>query len=367
MSECFDQSLFKEYQFIRQVGKGAYGVVFEANRRISGERVAIKKCFGCFQNTTDAQRIYREVSALMSMSHPNILRLRDVLIPSTHSLDIYVITEFVPIDLAAVIKHGLLQDVHRLYITYQILKGLDYMHRITLLHRDIKPSNILLDSHCNVRLCDFGLVRLQDSDSFNSNKTDYVATRWYRAPEIILGSKAYSFPVDLWATGTILAEMYSGKQLFPGTSTLNQLERIIELTGFPSDEELVALGGMSSFGLLQNVSNTLHVHSLAEFVPHASHVVLDLLRQMLQFSPSERISASMAMRHGAFAKFHTIDPTPIPEHPYKPKVADSVRLSPMDYRSLLDNEVREWKVHAKVLGDFETRPDVIAPMSIIGS
>lgn len=367
MSESLDQVVFKDYQIIRQVGKGAYGVVFEAKHRVSGDRIAIKKCFGCFQNTTDAQRVYREVSALTSMSHQNILRLHDALIPSAHALDMYLITEFVPIDLAAAIKAGLLHDVHRLYITYQTLKGLEYMHKRGLIHRDIKPSNILLDSLCHVKLCDFGLVTFQDDNFSNQRKTEYVATRWYRAPEIILGSKAYSYPVDVWATGTILAEMYTGRQLFAGTSTLNQLERIMELTGFPSDEDLVALGGMSSFGLSQNVSNTLHVHSIAEFVPQASHVVLDLLRQMLQFSPIARVIAAEALHHGAFAKFHLTEVDLKLEPISKPRATDIVRLSPVEYRGLLDSELQVWRMHAQKMIDNNIQSETFTLSCSIGS
>ena len=115
------------------------------------------------------------------------------------------------------------------------------MHTGNVIHRDIKPSNILLNSECLVKLADFGLARSIDSDN-NSNNilTEYIATRWYRAPEILLGSTRYSKAVDMWSVGCILGELLGGKPMFPGTSTLNQLDRICELTGMPTQEDIDA-------------------------------------------------------------------------------------------------------------------------------
>jgi mitogen-activated protein kinase 15 len=108
------------------------------------------------------------------------------------------------------------------YITYQILRSLKYVHSADLIHRDLKPSNILLDSECNVKIADFGLARsLSEQEDETAILTEYVATRWYRAPEILLGSTRYSKAVDMWSVGCILGEMINGKAVFPGTSTLN--------------------------------------------------------------------------------------------------------------------------------------------------
>lgn len=113
-----------------------------------------------------------------------------------------------------------------------------------LVHRDMKPSNLLLNSECHVKVCDFGLARSLDNDEnqgVNPILTDYVATRWYRAPEILLGSTQYTKGVDMWSIGCIVGELVNGQPMFPGTSTMNQLDRIVEITGFPSKQEIAAM------------------------------------------------------------------------------------------------------------------------------
>ena len=138
-----------------------------------------------------------------------------------------------------------MEEIHKKFIVYQILKALKYIHSGELIHRDLKPSNILLNSECHMKLADFGLARSialneEDSSTYAANLdppvlTEYVATRWYRAPEILLGSTNYTKAVDMWSIGCIIGELVVGKAIFPGTSTLNQIERILELIGKPSD------------------------------------------------------------------------------------------------------------------------------------
>lgn len=138
--------------------------------------------------------------------------------------DLYLVFDFMDTDLHAVIRAGILEEIHKKYIIYQILKSLKYMHTGELIHRDLKPSNILLNSECHVKVADFGLARsvaYNDEDGSPPVLTEYVATRWYRAPEILLGSTRYTKAVDMWSVGCILGELIIGKAIFPGTSTLN--------------------------------------------------------------------------------------------------------------------------------------------------
>lgn len=125
-------------------------------------------------------------------------------------------------DLHAVIKAGILKQVHKQYIIYQLLKGIKYIQSGDIIHRDLKPSNILINSECLIKIADFGLARsINQTEEKDAIMTEYVATRWYRAPEIVLGSNKYSKAVDMWSVGCILAELINGKALFPGKSSLN--------------------------------------------------------------------------------------------------------------------------------------------------
>ncbi|KAF4706000.1 hypothetical protein FOZ63_008174, partial [Perkinsus olseni] len=168
-----------------------------------------------------------------------------------------------------------------------------------MLHRDIKPSNILLNSDCQVKVCDFGLARsvvqMQDAGS-NPVLTDYVATRWYRAPEILLGSTSYTKGVDMWSVGCILGELISGKPIFPGTSTMNQLDRIMEVTGRPTPSDIEGMQSPFAATMLESLPAT-RPRPLTEMFPSASVEALDLLRLCLQFNPGKRISATEALKH----------------------------------------------------------------------
>lgn len=140
------------------------------------------------------------------------------------------------------IRANILEPIHKSFVVYQLVKSLYFMHTAELLHRDVKPSNLLLNADCLVKLCDFGLCRSSADAATRKDivLTDYVATRWYRAPEILLGSTEYTAAVDMWSVGCILGEMLTCKPVFPGNSTMNQLDRILAITGRPSVEDLAA-------------------------------------------------------------------------------------------------------------------------------
>ena len=223
MSEEIEAHVLKKYEILQKLGKGAYGIVWKAIDKKTRDIVALKKNFDAFQNATDAQRTFREILFLQELSgHENIIRLLNV-IRAENDRDIYLVFDYMETDLHAVIRANILEDIHKQYIIYQTLKCLKYMHSAEVLHRDLKPSNILLNSECHVKVADFGLARSIASKESDSQPllTDYVATRWYRAPEILLGSTKYTKGVDMWSLGCILAELLLGKPVFPGTSTLN--------------------------------------------------------------------------------------------------------------------------------------------------
>lgn len=222
-----------------ETGSQAYGVVWKSLDKRTRQIVALKKIFDAFQNATDAQRTFREIMFLQELNnHDNIIRLLNVL-KAENDRDIYLVFEYMETDLHAVVRANILQDIHKQYVCYQLLRALKYMHSGQVLHRDIKPSNLLLNSECQVKLADFGLARSvaqlhTEGQNGSPVLTDYVATRWYRSCEILLGSGTYTYGVDMWSTGCILGEMLNGRTLFPGNSTQNQVDKIVAVTGRPT-------------------------------------------------------------------------------------------------------------------------------------
>jgi mitogen-activated protein kinase 15 len=165
-------------------------------------------------------------------------------IGSLNEKDIYLLFEYMDIDLYSLIREEMLKEQHKKFIVYQIAKAFHYLHSAGLIHRDIKPSNILVNEECNAKVCDFGLIRSLSAEAEAEQETvltEYIATRWYRAPEILLGSKKYSTAADVWSFGCLIGELFSGKPMFPGHSTLNQIERVITWTGPPTIQDLQSL------------------------------------------------------------------------------------------------------------------------------
>jgi len=187
---------------------------------------------------------------------------------------------------------------------YQSCNGLMYMHSAELIHRDLKPANILMTSECLVKIADLGLARSLQANNKNT-LTDYVATRWYRAPEILLGSVAYGKPVDMWSMGIIFGEMLGGKAVFPGSSTLNQLERICAVVGMPNDEEIQSMQSPFAKTMIDNLKVEGKGKGWQHMYPKASKVELDLLRELMHFDPGKRLTAQGSLSHEYCKVFHS--------------------------------------------------------------
>eukprot|EP00210_Caulerpa_lentillifera_P004560 g4350.t1 len=342
MSEVVDDIVLRKYELKRKLGKGAYGIVWQAIDRRTHQVVAVKKIFDAFQNATDAQRTFREIMFLQEVSgHENIIRLLNVL-KAANDRDIYLVFEYMETDLHAVIRANILEDVHKRFIMYQLFKSLKYLHSGELLHRDIKPNNLLLNSDCSLKLADFGLARslsslLQD-DGTIAVLSDYVATRWYRAPEILLGCKKYSFGVDMWSSGCILAELIGSKPVFPGSSTLDQLERIAEVTGPPSRMDLAATQSSYSAIMLEGCRFAPQ-RKLTSMFPDISPDAEDLLRSLLQFNPDKRITAEEALRHPYVSQFHNPLDEPCASKVFTTPINENTQFSIHHYRTTLYAEI----------------------------
>lgn len=319
----------------------AYGIVWKCEDKQTGEIVALKKIFGAFQNATDAQRTFREIVFLKEFGdHDNIVLLKEV-IRADNDKDIYLVFEHMEIDLHAVVRANILEEVHKRYIIYQVLKAMKYIHSGQVLHRDMKPSNLLLNSECFVKVADFGLARSIDAQEDPNQVsmpvlTDYVATRWYRAPEILLGSTKYTKGVDMWSVGCILGELLGGKPVFPGNSTMNQLDRIIEVTGRPTPQDIEAIQSPFASSMLEGLPPS-HPRSLRHMFPNASDDALDLFEKMIRFNPDKRITADEALRHEYVAQFHNEDEEPVCKHKIVVPIDDNKKFSISEYRNKLYN------------------------------
>uniref|UniRef100_A0A8C8AA50 Mitogen-activated protein kinase 15 n=1 Tax=Otus sunia TaxID=257818 RepID=A0A8C8AA50_9STRI len=339
----------QKYEIKRRLGKGAYGIVWKAVDRRTGEIVAVKKIFDAFRNRTDAQRTFREIMFLQEFGeHPNIIKLLDV-IRAQNDKDIYLIFESMETDLHAVIKKGnLLKDIHKCYILYQLLKATKFIHSGNVIHRDQKPSNILLDADCFVKLCDFGLARSlcqMNEDQGNPPLTEYVATRWYRAPEILLSSQSYTKGVDMWSIGCILGELLLGKPLFPGTSTMNQMEQILRVIPAPSPEDILAVQSDYRASVINHMSSRQRV-TFEEILPSSTPLpALDLLKKLLVFNPNKRLTAEEALQHPYVKRFHCPAREPSLDYDVILPLGDDIQLSVAEYRNKLYEMILEKKLN----------------------
>eukprot|EP00761_Pharyngomonas_kirbyi_P010205 gb/GECH01010223.1/.p1 GENE.gb/GECH01010223.1/~~gb/GECH01010223.1/.p1 ORF type:complete len:231 (+),score=35.81 gb/GECH01010223.1/:1-693(+) len=211
------------YEILEKVGEGAYGEVMKCKHKDNGEIVAIKK-FKEADNMMDKEQskktMFRELKLLREVKHDNIVSMKEAF---RRKGRLYIVFEFVEETLLDLIEDqpkGMgMMSIRR--IMYQVAKAVQYCHAKDIIHRDIKPENILIDKDRNVKICDFGFAR--NASAKHRALTDYVATRWYRAPELLLGSSNYDKQVDIWAMGCIMGEMVDGKPLFPGETELDQL------------------------------------------------------------------------------------------------------------------------------------------------
>ncbi|ETW03352.1 CMGC/MAPK protein kinase [Aphanomyces invadans] len=291
----------KRYQMIKAVGQGAYGCVIAASDTETGQSLAIKNVPNAFNDLVDAKRILREIRLMMHLNHPYLVNLLDLIRPTSlrDFTDVYIVTDLMETDLHRVIhSNQTITDDHLQYFLYQMLVAIKYVHSAEVLHRDLKPSNILVNSDCDVKLCDFGLAR--GVQGVDSGLTEYVVTRWYRAPELLLSSK-YDKPVDVWAIGCILAEMIGRRPLFPGQDYLHQLKIIMDVVGSPEESSLDFITNPKAkrFILKQPKKPRLPLNSI---YPRATDLCLDLLDKMLAFDPRTRITIDDALEHPYLAQ-----------------------------------------------------------------
>ena len=350
----------ERYEYIKQIGVGAYGVVISCYDKKTNRNVAIKKVGNAFEDLIDAKRIVREIKLLRYFKHDNIVSLIDIQKPPkrTGFEDIYIITDLMETDLHRVIySRQELTDDHIQYFIYQILRGVLYMHSANIIHRDLKPANILANKNCDLKICDLGLGRAEvydydekkpskktkkkpktdDSDSEEDPElTEYVITRWYRAPEVILCPSHYAKAVDIWSVGCIFAELLGRQPLFPGDHYLDQIQKIIAVTGTPKMEDLDFIQKKEAKEFfLKLVKRTKLTWS--SLFPNANPIALDLLEKMLTFNPKKRYTVDQCISHPYFEGLHDPEQEPMTTSPFD-WTFDAVELTKENLQSMIYDE-----------------------------
>uniref|UniRef100_A0A3P9K8T1 mitogen-activated protein kinase n=1 Tax=Oryzias latipes TaxID=8090 RepID=A0A3P9K8T1_ORYLA len=321
----------ERYQNLTPVGSGAYGSVCSAYDVVLRQKVAVKKLSRPFQSLIHGRRSYRELRLLKHMKHENVIGLLDVFTPAATLEDfneLYLVTNLMGADLNNIVKFQRLSDEHVQFLIYQLLRGLKYIHSAGLIHRDLKPSNVAVNEDCELRILDFGLARQTDDEM-----TGYVATRWYRAPEIMLNWMHYNQNVDIWSVGCIMGELLKGKVLFPGTDYIDQLKRIMEVVGTPTPDLLKKICS-------EHVRTSTY-YKLFPTSVFVSALAVDLLKRMLVLDCDGRISASEALSHPYFSQYH--DPDDEPEAPPYDQTPESKDRTLEEWKELVFEEVNSFK------------------------
>ncbi|WKY05740.1 hypothetical protein Q1695_006163 [Nippostrongylus brasiliensis] len=349
----------KRYVNLKFLNAGAQGTVVSADDTLTGTKVAIKKMQQPFVMTMSARRAYREFILLTTVKHPNIIRLLSAFTPQTELSrfrEVYLVMELMSHNLHEVITKLRLDHRTLSFFVYQMLCAIKHLHNSGVIHRDLKPSNIVVNDKCVLKVLDFGLARKKVVDTA-MRMSDYVVTRYYRAPEVILGLQ-YSEKVDIWSVGCIFAEMINHRVLFPGTDRVDQWSKIINEMGTPGEDFIAKLGN----------SAAMYVRSLPvqvgkpmeQLVPDCNFLkdtenpranltadcARDLLAKMLVINPDNRYSVEESLNHPYVKVWFREDEVNAAqsENRYNEEI-DSADKPLNEWKELIYGEVKQFESH----------------------
>eukprot|EP00930_Biecheleria_cincta_P006695 TRINITY_DN107759_c0_g1_i1.p1 TRINITY_DN107759_c0_g1~~TRINITY_DN107759_c0_g1_i1.p1 ORF type:complete len:433 (+),score=54.64 TRINITY_DN107759_c0_g1_i1:167-1465(+) len=281
------------YVVTKTLGEGTYGSVLRGKNKDTGEVVAIKKMKQKIYSWDDCMKL-REIESLRKLNHPNIVKLKEVI---RENDILHMVFEHMEGNIYELMKGRTgrpFPEPQIRNIMFQTCQSLNYMHKQGFFHRDMKPENLLYTGD-TVKLADFGLAReIRARPPF----TDYVSTRWYRAPEVLLRNPRYNSPIDVWACGGIMAELYTLRPLFPGSSESDQLYKTCTVLGSPKQDQWPE--GHKLAAKIGYRWPTLVPTSLSVLIPNASPEALALMERTLQWDPSSRASTATMLQHSYF-------------------------------------------------------------------
>ncbi|KAK5078992.1 negative regulator of the PHO system [Lithohypha guttulata] len=283
------------FQQLEKLGEGTYATVYKGRNRQTGELVALKEIHLDSEEGTPSTAI-REISLMKELKHENIVTLHDVIHTENKLMLVF---EYMDKDLKKYMDargdRGSLDSPTIKRFMQDLLRGTAFCHENRVLHRDLKPQNLLINTKGQLKLADFGLARAFGIpvNTFSNE----VVTLWYRAPDVLLGSRTYNTSIDIWSAGCIMAEMYTGRPLFPGTTNEDQLQKIFRLMGTPSERTWPGISQLPEYkgNFPSYATQSLHI-----LLPQVDNLGLDLISKLLQLRPENRISAQEALRHPWF-------------------------------------------------------------------
>ncbi|XP_054830682.1 cyclin-dependent kinase-like 5 isoform X3 [Eublepharis macularius] len=317
-------NVMNKFEILGVVGEGAYGVVLKCRHKETHEIVAIKKFKDSEENEEVKETTLRELKMLRTLKQENIVELKEAF---RRRGKLYLVFEYVEknmLELLEEMPNGVPPEKVKSYI-YQLIKAIHWCHKNDIVHRDIKPENLLISHNDVLKLCDFGFAR-NLSEGSNANYTEYVATRWYRSPELLLGAP-YGKSVDMWSVGCILGELSDGQPLFPGESEIDQLFTIQKVLGpLPAEQMKLFYSNPRFHGLRFPAVN--HPQSLERrYLGILSGVILDLMKNLLKLDPGDRYLTEQCLNHPSFQTQRLLDRSPSRSTKRKPYHGDSNTLS----------------------------------------
>jgi serine/threonine protein kinase len=287
----------KEYRWVKVIGQGTFGTVYQAYHVKSLETCAIKKVY------QDPKCRNREFSITIELNHLNVIRIHNYFFTKSEENDQEIFLNIV-MDYFPTTLHRILRYYHKMgkqfppmlakLLIYQMLRSLAYIRGLNILHRDIKPPNLLVDTKdYRLVLCDFGTSKKFDPED---DSVAYICSRYYRSPELILGSKNYGFEIDTWAAGCVIGEIFLGEPLFCGNNNKEQFLRICHILGPPTQNELESMG----YDHPINIPKFTPISLKRKMGPNEDPLLVDLMSKLLAYSPKNRIKPFHALTHPYF-------------------------------------------------------------------
>lgn len=286
----------EDYLVLGRVGEGAHGIVMKCRHKISGQVVALKKVPLKRLEDGISEATIREIKALQQLESQFVVKLYDVF---PQGMGFVLVFEFMVSDLSEVIKDAqnpLSQEEVKGYML-MLLRGVAFLHEREVMHRDLKPANLLISAEGRLKIADFGLSRICRRGE-ERQYSHQVATRWYRAPELLYGSRDYTEGVDLWAVGCILGELLNHCPLFPGENDIDQLGIVIRNLGSPTEQSWPGVGNLPDYSKI-TFPDTSGI-AYTDMVPEATPGAVNLLSNLVIYDSSKRLPAKKALKHPFF-------------------------------------------------------------------